>query len=183
MLTIFLFILLAAIILYVIFIYNRLIRLQNLTKEGFSGIDVQLKRRTNLIPNLIETVKGYMGHERGVLEKITAIRTSTLASSGLAEREKNENMLTGALRQLFALSENYPDLKASQNFIDLQTQLSAIEDQVQLARRYYNGTVRDLNIVIESFPSNIVANLFHFRPAQFFEIEDVKEREVPTVKF
>lgn len=178
-----LLILLALIVFYFIFTFNRLIRLKNLTQEGWSGIDVQLKRRTNLIPNLVETVKGYMGHERGVLEKVTELRHLSLSSTTLQERETNENMLTNALRQLFAVAENYPDLKASQNFIQLQQSLAATEDQIQLARRYYNGTVRDFNIVIQSFPSNMVAKVFHFAPAQFFEIEDTKEREVPSVKF
>lgn len=184
MITLILVIIIVIILLYFVFVYNRLIRLTNLSKEGWSGIDVQLKQRANLIPNLVETVKGYMGHERSILEKITALRSQSLAGSGdVAERAANENLLTGALRQLFALAENYPDLKASQNFIDLQQALTNIENQIQLARRYYNGAVRDLNIAIQSFPSNIVAKLFHFMPAQFFEIEDAKEREVPTVKF
>lgn len=171
------------IFLYVIFIYNRLIRSQNLVKEGWSGIDVQLKQRANLIPNLVETVKGYMGHERNVLEKVTELRAQCLTSNNVKEREQNENMLTNALRQLFAVAENYPDLKASQNFIELQQALTNVEDQIQLARRYYNGTVRDFNILIESFPSNLIANSFNFKIAPFFEIEDIKEREVPTVKF
>ena len=176
-------VIIALIVLYVIFTYNRLVRLQNLTKEGWSGIDVQLKQRANLIPNLVECVKGYMGHERGVLDQVTTLRTQALASGSVQERAQNENMLTSALRQLFAVSENYPDLKASQNFIELQQSLAAIENQIQLARRYYNGTARDLNIAIQSFPSNILANLFQFTPVQFFEIEDSKERDVPTVKF
>lgn len=180
------YILLTAILLliiYAIVIYNRLITLKNLNKEAYSGIDIQLKQRANLIPNLIETVKGYMGHERGVLEKVTELRTQALASSNIAERAANENMLTSALKNLFAVAENYPDLKASQNFIDLQQTLTSIENQIQLARRYYNGTVRDLNIAIQSFPSNLIANSFHFTPAEFFEIEDSKEKEVPSIKF
>lgn len=170
-------------IIYIVFAYNQLIRLRNLTQEGWSGIDVQLKQRANLIPNLIECVKGYMGHEKGVLEKVTELRTQCLSSGNLQERAANENMLAGALKSLFAVSENYPDLKASQNFIELQQSLSSIENQIQLARRYYNGTVRDLNISIQSFPSNIIANYFKFVPAEFFGIEDAKEREVPAVKF
>lgn len=170
-------------LLYIIYIYNRLITLQNLTKEGWSGIDIQLKQRANLIPNLVEAVKGYMGHERGVLENVTTLRTQCLSSGTMQERAQNENMLTGALRQLFAVSENYPDLKASQNFIQLQESLTSIENQIQLSRRYYNGTVRDFNILIQSFPSNVIANRFQFAPAQFFEIDDAKEREVPTVNF
>lgn len=178
-------VILLLILFYIIYIYNRLIRLQNLVKEGWSGIDVQLKQRTNLIPSLVETVKGYMGHERTVLERVTTLRQQAVssASDNISERAKNENMLTGALRQLFALSENYPDLKASQNFIELQNALSSVENQIQLARRYYNGTVRDFNITIESFPSNIIANRFQFKTATFFEIEDANEREMPSVKF
>lgn len=181
-LTIFL-IILVILVLYIILIFNRLIRLKNLSQEGWSGIDVQLKQRANLIPNLIETVKGYMGHEQGVLEKITELRSQAISSSNMQERSNNENMLSNALRQLFAVSENYPDLKASQNFIELQNSLTNIENQIQLARRYYNGTVRDLNIAIQSFPSNLIANAFHFIPAEFFQIEDAKEREAPTVNF
>lgn len=173
----------AIIIGYVIFTYNGLVLLKNLVKEGWSGIDVQLKQRTDLIPNLIETVKGYMGHERGVLEKVTELRTQALNSSNIKDRETNENLLTGALKQLFAVSENYPDLKASQNFIELQTTLTNIENQIQLARRYYNGTVRDFNVKIESFPSNLVAKSFHFTPAEFFQLDNPAEREVPSVKF
>jgi len=178
-----LLILIVLFILYLVFTYNRLVRLQNLTKEGWSGIDVQLKQRANLIPNLVEAVKGYMGHERGVLEKLTELRTQCLASGTMQERSANENQLTGALRQLFALAENYPDLKASQNFIELQQALSNVENQIQLARRYYNGTARDFNILVESFPSNLVARGFGFGPVQFFEIEDAAERDVPSVKF
>lgn len=183
MITTILLIVIALIILYIIYAYNQLIKLQNLTKEGWSGIDVQLKQRANLIPNLVESVKGYMGHERGVLEKVTELRSQCLTSGSVEERAQNENMLTNALRQLFAVAENYPDLKASQNFMELQKTLTDIENQIQLARRYYNGTARDFNILIQSFPSNLIANSFHFTPVAFFEIEDVKEREVPTVKF
>lgn len=178
-----LIVIIVLLLLFVIFTYNKLVRLRNLTQEGWSGIDVQLKQRANLIPNLVETVKGYMGHERGVLEKVTELRTQALASGTVQERAANENMLTSALRQLFAVSENYPDLKASQNFLELQQSLANIENQIQLARRYYNGTVRDYNILIQSFPSNLIANTFNFKPAEFFEIEDAKEREVPSVKF
>lgn len=168
---------------YIILTYNKLIKLQNLNKEGWSGIEVQLKLRSNLIPNLIETVKGYMGHERGVLEKLIMLRSQALSANNMQERSNNENLLTNTLKQLFALSENYPDLKASQNFIELQQSLQTIENQIQLARRYYNGTVRDLNILIETFPSNIVANKFQFQKAEFFEIENEEERKVPGVKF
>lgn len=176
-------VLIAVVAIYVIFAYNRLVQLQNLTKEGWSGIDIQLKQRANLIPNLVESVKGYMGHERGVLEKVTELRSQAMLSGSVHERAQNENMLTSALRQLFAVSENYPDLKASQNFIDLQQTLTSIENQIQMARRYYNGTVRDLNIAIQSFPSNIIANSFHFQTVEYFEIDDAAERNVPGVKF
>jgi len=168
---------------YGILIYNTLIKRKNLVQEGWSGIDVQLKKRSNLIPNLIETVKGYMSHERGVLEKVTELRSQCMQATDIKQREQSENMLTGALRQLFALSENYPDLKASQNFIDLQESLTKVEDDIQLARRYYNGTVRDFNITVQSFPSNIVAKLFKFETAEFFEIENPEEKEVPKVDF
>lgn len=178
-----LLIILGVIILYVAYTYNHLIKLQNLTKEGWSGIDVQLKQRANLIPNLVETVKGYMGHERGVLEKVTELRTQAMASTNVEDRAKNENMLTSALRQLFAVAENYPDLKASENFVQLQGALANIENQIQLARRYYNATARDLNIVVQSFPSNIIANYFKFEPAPYFEITEAAEREVPSVNF
>lgn len=178
-----LFVIVILILLYCVYIYNRLIRQRNLTQEGWSDIDVQLKKRADLIPNLVEAVKGYMGHESGVLTKVTEMRTQALSSGSVQERAANENMLTGALRQLFAVAENYPDLKASQNFIELQNTVTSIEDQIQLARRYYNGTVRDLNIAIQTFPSSIIANYFQFKPAAFFEIEDAKERETPGVKF
>ena len=171
------------IFLYLIFTYNRFVRLNNLVQEGWSGIDVQLKQRADLIPNLIETVKGYMGHEKGVLEQVTKLRTQCLTAGSVQDRAANENMLTGALRQLFAVSENYPELKASQNFLDLQQNLAAIESQLQLARRYYNGTVRDYNMLVQSFPSNLIANSLHFTSKPFFEIEDAKEREAPKVSF
>lgn len=170
------------IFLYIIVTYNRLITLNNLNQEGWSGIEVQLKQRADLIPNLVEVVKGYSVHERDVLERLTELRTKALASGSVQERANNENILTSALRQLFAVSENYPDLKASKNFIELQQALGKIEDQIQLARRYYNGTTRDLNIGIQKFPSNIIAKLFQFAPAQFFEIENVKEIESPVIK-
>ena len=164
-------------------IYNRLVRLRNLVREGWSGIEVQLKRRANLIPNLIESVKGYMDHEKGVLEKVTVLRSQTLEAAGPGQRARLEGDLTHALGRLFAVAEAYPDLKANQNFLDLQDELSQIEEQIQLARRYFNGTVRDMNIAVESFPSNIVADRFRFRQAEFFEIEDPADRAVPEVRF
>ena len=163
--------------------YNRLVRSQQMTQEGLSGIDVQLKRRADLIPNLLETVKGYMGHERQVLEKVTELRAQSLQAGSLAEKGQVEGMLTQALRSLFAVAENYPDLKASQNFIELQKSLADIEEQIQLSRRYYNGAARNLNILVDSFPSNIVARIFGFTSVEYFELEDQADRDVPRVSF
>lgn len=175
----------ALLILYFIVIYNNLIKLRNLTQEGWSGIDVQLKQRADLIPNLVESVKGYMAHERTVLEKVTELRNQAQAipTDNIQQRAAVENQLTGVLRQLFAVAENYPDLKASQNFMQLQNSLANIENQIQLARRYYNGSARDLNIAIQSFPSNIVANHFQFKTAEFFTVDDPAERNAPNVTF
>ncbi len=163
--------------------YNSLVRLRNLVEEGWSGIDVQLKRRADLIPNLIETVKGYMTHERELLEKVTTLRSKAMKAENIGEKARLEGELSRSLMNVLAVAEGYPDLKANQNFLDLQNQLAKIEDEIQMARRYYNGTVRNLNIKIESFPSNIVANLFHFNKADFFEIEDEADRNVPKVSF
>ena len=151
--------------------------------EGWSGIEVQLKRRSNLIPNLIETVKGYMAHEAGLLSDIVKLRTRSKETRAVAEKGRIESALTRSLGDLLALAEAYPDLKASQNFLDLQDDLSQIESDIQMARRYYNGTVRDLNICVEAFPSNLIAERFGFETAEFFDIEDAAEREVPEVKF
>jgi LemA protein len=184
--SIFLYVLLAAaaiILLWAIAVYNRLIRLRNMKEEGWSGIDVQLKRRSDLIPNLLESVKGYMGHERGVLEKITELRRQTMQADNIEERITAETALTRSLGRLFALAENYPDLKASSSFLDLQAQLSRLEDEIQMARRYYNGTVRNLNVAIETFPNSIIAGLFNFSKGEFFEIEDDRDRAVPRVDF
>jgi LemA protein len=164
-------------------IYNKLVTNKNLVAEGWSGIDVQLKRRNDLIPNLIETVKGYMGHERGVLDQVTELRTKSQAAQGVADQAKVEGAMGAALANLFAVAENYPDLKASQNFMELQKSLADIEDQVQLARRYYNGAARNFNILIQSFPSNLMASAFHFTTVEYFEIEDAAERAVPKVAF
>lgn len=176
-------VLLAGLLAWAVGLYNRLVRLRNMVREGWSGIEVQLKRRANLIPNLIQSVKGYIGHERGVLEKLTELRSRTLQTDQPAERARLEGDLGRAIGRLFAVAEAYPDLKANQNFMDLQDELSQLEDQIQMARRYYNGTVRDLNIAVESFPSNIVAGMFGFRQAEFFEIEDEADRAVPKVEF
>ncbi|WP_448384400.1 LemA family protein [Desulfosoma sp.] len=163
-------------------VYNRLVRAKNLVEEAWSGMDVQMKRRTDLIPNLVETVKGYMHHERGVLEQVTTLRARSLAAATVEERAAAEGAMSRALGNLFAVAENYPDLKANQNFLELQKALSDIEEQLQLARRYYNGTVRDLNILIESFPSNLFASFFGFRKAAFFQIDEA-DRAVPKVGF
>ncbi len=172
-----------AAVLAVVAIYNRLVKNKNLVQEAWSGIDVQLKRRADLIPNLLETVKGYMQHERGVLEKVTELRTQSLQAGSVGDKAQAEGMLTAALRTLFAVAENYPDLKASANFQQLQAALADIEEQVQLARRYYNGAARNLNILIQSFPSNLVARAFNFQEAEYFEIEDAGDRAVPKVSF
>ena len=163
--------------------YNRLVRTKQLAQEGLSGIDVQLKRRADLIPNLLEAVKGYMGHERGVLEKVTELRAQSMKAESVAEKGQVEGLLSRALGNLFAVAENYPDLKASQNFIELQKSLSDIEEQIQLSRRYYNGAVRALNILVDSFPSNIVARMFGFTSMEYFELEDAADRAVPKVRF
>jgi len=178
-----LLVILAALAAFVIGIYNKLVKNKNLVDEGWSGIDTQLKRRSNLIPNLIETVKGYARHERDALEAVTNMRTRAMSTTDVAERGQAEGMLSAALGKLFAVAEAYPDLKANENFIGLQDDLGEIENEIQLARRYYNGTVRNMNVLVESFPSNIVAGFFSFAKANFFEIEDPEDRAVPRVSF
>jgi LemA protein len=174
---------LAAVVLYAISIYNRLVKNKNLVDEGWSGIETQLKRRANLIPNLVETVKGYAEHEREALEAVTGLRAQAMSTTDVTARGRKEGELTAALGRLFAVAEAYPDLKANENFIGLQDDLSETEDQIQLARRYYNGTVRNMNILVESFPSNLIANNFSFVKATFFEIENDTDRAVPKVAF
>lgn len=170
---------------YVIAIYNGLVRARQTTREAWSGIDVQLKRRADLIPNLIETVKGYAQHERAALEEVTALRAraQSLPSGDVAGRAQVEGMLGQALGRLFAVAEAYPDLKANENFVQLQNSLETLESEIQMSRRYYNGAARDLNIKVESFPSNLVANSFGFSQAEYFEIEDAQDRAVPKVSF
>ena len=163
-----------------IVIYNRFIKRQNLVMEAWSGIDVQLKRRHNLIPNLIETVKGYSKHEAKVLSELTELRTG---SQQVGERGQQETQISQAIKNLLVVAEDYPDLKASQNFLDLQDNLDEIETEIQHARRYYNGAVRDLNILVESFPSNLIAKIFGFALAEFFELDSTASRAVPQVKF
>ena len=169
--------------LYVILIYNGLVSLKNRVAEAWSDIEVQMKRRYNLIPNLIETVKGYMSHERETLESVTRARGEALANQGSPDAQaRSENMLAGALKSLFALAENYPDLKANQGFLDLQDDLAEVEDKIQAARRYYNGSVRDLNVKIEQFPSNLVAQAFKFVQAGFFELDEADAAARQPVK-
>jgi len=179
-------IIVAAIVLWVVFTYNRLITLKNRAKEAWADIDVQLKRRYNLIPNLVETVKGYAAHEKSVLENVTQARAKAISAEQSGNPQKvaeAENFLAGALKTLFAVAENYPDLKASGNFLELQRELRDTEDKIQAARRFYNTNVRDLNIKVESFPANIVANLFRFAKMNFFEIEEAAAREPVKVSF
>lgn len=173
----------AAIIFWAVAAYNGLVRLKNRAKEAWADIDVQLKRRYNLIPNLVETVKGYASHERQVFEKVTEARTRAMGAKDIKERGRAENMLSGALKTLFAVSENYPQLKASENFLELQRELRDTEDKIQAARRFYNSNVRDLNIKIESFPANIIASVFKFGQMDLFEIAEPEEREPVKVKF
>ncbi len=174
-----------AVIGYAIFLYNALVKNRQLVMEGWSGIDVQLKRRTDLIPNLLETVKGYMGHERETLEAVTNARAAATAGAGAGpeERARLESALSGALGRLLAIAEAYPDLKANTTFLEFQQALQTVEDEIQMSRRYYNGAVRNLNVAVESFPSNVVANTFRFEKAEYFELEDVGDRAVPSVKF
>ncbi len=172
-------VLIGLIVLWAVLTYNRFVKLVNLAKEAWSGIDVQLKRRFNLVPNLVEVVKGYAKHEAGTLERVTQMR---VGSQNVSEREAEEGQISRALANLFAVAEAYPDLKASQNFLDLQDNLDEIEDHIQLARRYYNGSVRDLNVLVESFPSNLIARIFNFTTAEFFEIELARQRDVPKIE-
>jgi LemA protein len=163
--------------------YNRLVRLSVSAEEGESEIDVQLKRRHDLIPNLVETVKGYAAHERGTLERVTEARGAAISAEGPRERAAAEGELSQALGRLFALSEAYPDLKADQNFLELQRELTATEDRLQAARRFYNTQVEALNTKIQSMPSRIVAQAGNFSEREFFELEDRADAEVPSVAF
>ena len=173
----------AAVAIYAIIIFNSLVRTRQMANEAWSGIDVQLKRRSDLVPNLVDAVKGYAGHERSVLEEVTKLRGAAraLPDNDVASRAQAETALTLALSKLVALAENYPDLKASQNFLELQQQLSQLETELQMARRYYNGTVRNQNVLVQSFPSNVIASLFGFSQRQYFEVSNDAERATPTV--
>lgn len=182
----YIYILIAAVVivaLWFIAVYNGLIKSRNRTDEAWSDIDVQLKRRYDLIPNLMETVKGYMKHEEGVLTKVTEARASAMNATGKADKGKAENMLSETLKSLFAVAESYPDLKASQNFLQLQDEISDTENKIQAARRFYNGQVRDFNTKIQVFPTNMIGNMLGFKAYEFFEVENEKERENVKVKF
>ncbi|HEV8643861.1 MAG TPA: LemA family protein [Methylomirabilota bacterium] len=163
--------------------YNRLVGLRQRSAEAWSDIDVQLKRRTDLVPNLVETVKGYAAHERSTLEQVVRARGAAVAATTPEARAQAENALTGALRQLFALAESYPELKANVNFQALQHSLTEIEEAVQNARRYYNAVARDLNTAIDSFPSNLIASFFRFARRAYFELDRPEDRQVPRVSF
>src|SRR5437762_466457 len=174
---------LALLVIFLISMYNSLVRLKVQCDNAWADIDVQLKRRYDLIPNLVETVKGYAAHEKDTLEGVINARNRAMSATGPAEKAQAENMLTGALKSLFALAEAYPQLRAIESFTSLQNSLSQIEDTVQNARRYYNAVVRDLNIKIEQFPTNLFASMLGFKERQFFEVTAAAEREAPKVSF
>lgn len=170
------------IIVWVISVYNRLVRSKALVDEGWSGIDVQLKRRYDLIPNLVAVVKQYSVHEQQVLENVTKMRSVAMGAQTLEQKNEAEKGLTGALKTLFAVAENYPELKANENFMRLQNELSALEHEIQLARRYYNGAARNYNVVVHSFPANVIANWYAFGPVTYFQISQ-QESENPKIQF
>ncbi len=171
--------------LYAVMVYNRFVRLINRSEEAWSDIDVQMKRRYDLIPNLVETVKGYASHEAGTLQKVTEARTAAMGAKTVEEHAAAENMLSGALKSVFALSESYPDLKANTNFVELQRELSDTENKIQAARRFYNGVVQDLQNAIEQFPSNIIGSMFGFKTREFFTLNESEQaaREPVKVQF
>ncbi|MCR4281077.1 MAG: LemA family protein [Candidatus Kaiserbacteria bacterium] len=179
------YILLGAVVvlaLWVVFAYNRFVTLVNRVKEAWADIDVQLKRRYDLIPNLVASVKGYAAHEAGTLQKVTDARTKAMGATTVAEHAEAENMLTGALKSLFAVSEAYPDLKANTNFVELQRELSDTENKIQAARRFYNGVVMELNNAVQSFPSNLIANMFGFKAGDFFQLGENEQAAKDPVK-
>lgn len=175
-------IVIGVLVLGVILIYNSLITLKNRVDEAWSDIDVQLKRRYDLIPNLINTVKGYAAHEKDLLEKVTEARAAAMGAQTPGQKEQAENMLSGTLKSLFAVSENYPDLKANQNFLELQRELTDTEDKIQASRRFYNGNVRDFNTKLEVFPTNLIAGMLKFTKREFFEADET-ERQNVSVQF
>jgi len=168
--------------LYLVVTYNSLVLLRNRVREAWSDIDVQLKRRYDLIPNLVETVKGYAAHEQGTFEKVIQARNAAMSAKGIKEKGEAENALSQTLKSIFALSENYPDLKAATNFLELQRELTDTEDKVQASRRFYNGNVLDLNTRLETFPTNMIAGILGFKASEFFEAND-GERQAPKVSF
>ena len=180
--TIVVIVLIVFILITFVHLYNNLVSLRNRVKNSYLQIDVQLKRRNDLIPNLVETVKGYAAHEKGVLEEVTKARAGVMNASGVEETSAADNQLTGALKTLFAVAESYPDLKANDNFQQLQAELSETEDKISYARQFYNDVVLKYNNACQTFPSNIFARLFHFEEAEFFEAP-ASDREVPEVKF
>ena len=171
------------IVMYGVGIYNSLVKLKTLVEEAWSGIDVQLKKRHDLIPNLIETVKGYATHEKETFQNVTEARNQAVSAKTVEQHQAAENKLNQSLMSLFAVAEQYPELKANTNFLQLQSELSAIEADIEKSRRYYNGTVRDKNILIDTFPSNIIAGMFGFIKSVFFELDSEAERAVPKVSF
>lgn len=171
-----------AIVFWIIAIYNQFVQMINRVKEAWSDIEVQMKRRYDLIPNLLETVKGYAAHEKDVFEKVTQARAQAIGAQTMAGHTQAENVLSGALKSLFAVAEAYPQLRANENFLELQRELTDTEDKIQAARRFYNGNARDINILIESFPSNIVANIFKFQKQEFFELEESESTARQPVK-
>lgn len=175
--------LIALVALWAIVTYNSLVRNKNLVAEGWSGIEAQLKRRADLIPNLVETVKGYATHEKSTFEQVTKLRSESAAAASVEERAAVERQITAAIGKIMAVAEAYPDLKASANFQSLQGSLAEVEDQIQLSRRYYNGAVRIFNTMMQQFPANLIAGQLGFKPAQFFEIENAADRATPQVKF
>ena len=173
----------AIVVLYGVSVYNKLVRFRTLVDEAWSGINVQLKKRHDLIPNLMETVRGYATHERETFESVTRARTTAIQAQDVKAQEVAESHLSGALMRLMAVSERYPELKANQNFMQLQEQLGTIESDIEKSRRYYNGAVRQKNIAIDTFPSNMIANMFNFEKPLFFELESEAEKAVPQIKF
>lgn len=184
--SIFLWIILGVVVIVVLWfigVFNSIVSLRNRTKEAWSDIDVQLKRRHDLIPNLIETVKGYAKHEEGVFEKVTKARADAINAKGAEEAGKAENVLTDALKSVFAVAENYPTLRASENFQQLQGELTDTENKIEASRRFYNGNVRDFNTKIETFPNSLVASMTNSKAFDLFQIADQAEKETPQVKF
>ncbi|KKU92796.1 MAG: LemA family protein [Candidatus Yanofskybacteria bacterium GW2011_GWC1_48_11] len=175
--------LIGAVALWGVLVYNSFVTLRNRVREAFSDINVQLKRRYDLIPNLVNTVKGYATHERELLAKVTEARTRAMGAQGIHDKAVAENMLSQTLKSLFAVAENYPDLKASANFLELQRELRDTEDKIQAARRFYNTNVMSLNTSVESFPSNMIARAFAFKKEEFFELEEEAARSAPQVQF